>query len=224
VRAAKRADVYLANSTEVRGRIQRRYGRDAQVVPAPIPERIAHAAGHQDHGSGHNPEPGFYLCVSRLLPYKHVDAVVGAFADLPDRRLVVVGSGPLESDLIASAGPNVTFVKDITDDALTRLYTDARALIAVAYEDYGLTPVEAAVTGTPCIVLRWGGYLDTMVEDVTATFIEEPTPADIGDGIARFEQRTWDREVIRAHSDAFTEKVFIGTLHELVRHEAEQVR
>jgi glycosyltransferase involved in cell wall biosynthesis len=192
-RAARRADLYLANSTEVSRRIKERYSREAIVVPAPIPERIAYAA------------------------YKHVAAVVAAFADRPDRRLVVVGSGPLEAELLSVATNNVTFLKDIGDDSLTQLYRDCRALIAVAYEDYGLTPIEAAATGTPCIVLRWGGYLDTMVEDVTATFIEAPTAAELRDGIARFESRSWDSEEIRAHAGGFTEAVFISTLTDLVK-------
>jgi glycosyltransferase involved in cell wall biosynthesis len=143
--------------------------------------------------------------------------VVEAFTSEPDKRLVVVGNGPLEGQLTDVATSNVTFLKDISDAALTRLYRDSKALIAVAYEDYGLTPIEAAVTGTPSIVLRWGGYLDTMVEDLTAVFIDEPGACDIRDGIARFEARDWDRDAIRAHSEAFTEQVFIATLTDLVK-------
>ena len=44
--------------------------------------------------SAAEPEDGsFYLVVSRLLPYKNVDAIVGSFAGA-HRRLVVVGRGP----------------------------------------------------------------------------------------------------------------------------------
>ncbi|MET3960891.1 glycosyltransferase involved in cell wall biosynthesis [Marmoricola sp. OAE513] len=218
-RAARRADVYLANSTEVAGRIQQHYGRSAEVVPAPVPQRIAYAAENPD-GPAHQPAPGFYLCVSRLLPYKHVAAVVEAFAAEPDKRLVVVGNGPLEGPLKEVATSNVQFLKDISDADLTRLYHDSRALVAVAYEDYGLTPIEAAATGTPCIVLRWGGYLDTMVEDLTAVFVDEPSPTALRDGIARFEARTWDPEAIKEHAEAFTEEVFTARLTEIVKRAA----
>lgn len=213
-RAARRADLYLANSTEVGRRIEQRYDRDATVVPAPVPQRISQAAEHSD---GPDHEPGYYLCVSRLLPYKHVADVVEAFAAEPDKRLVVVGTGPLESELHRVATANVTFLKDVSDTDLTRLYRDARALIAVAYEDYGLTPIEAAATGTPCLVLRWGGYLDTMVEDVTATFVDEPTAAAVREGLARFEARDWDADRIREHAEAFTEEVFTARLTEIVK-------
>lgn len=213
-RAASRADRYLANSTEVSRRVGQRYGREATVLPAPVPGRISGADEHLPVGEH---EPGFYLCVSRLLPYKHVADVVEAFAATPDKRLVVVGSGPQESDLRRVATGNVTFLKDLTDVDLTRLYREARALIAVAYEDYGLTPIEAASNGTPCIVLRWGGYLDTMVEDLTATFIDEPTATAIRDGLERFETRSWDADLIRAHAEAFTEEVFVARLTEIVQ-------
>lgn len=214
-RAAARADHYLANSTETSSRVRRYYDRSAEVIPAPVPERVAEALV-RTHDGPSEIEPGFYLCVSRLMPYKHVDAAVAAFAQEPDKRLVVVGSGPLEESLRAAASANVTFLKDITDDALSRLYADARALVAIAHEDYGLTPIEAAASGTPCVVLRWGGYLDTMVEGTTAVFIDEPTPAAVRDGLARIEATTWDRDAIRAHAAQFTEQVFIDRLRAVV--------
>ena len=36
----------------------------------------------------------FYLTASRLVPYKQVDVLVEAFAQMPDKRLVVIGDGP----------------------------------------------------------------------------------------------------------------------------------
>ncbi len=71
--AAASADAYLANSTVVAERIRSIYGIDAEVVPPPpaiTPD------GPSDAISGL--EPGFLLCVSRLMPYKNVDVVVEA--------------------------------------------------------------------------------------------------------------------------------------------------
>ena len=91
-RAAASADVYLANSSVVAKRIKSLYGIDADVVPPP-PAVTPDGPARPIHGI----EPGFVLTVSRLLPYKNVDAVMEAFQTLPDERLVVVGSGPVES-------------------------------------------------------------------------------------------------------------------------------
>ena len=70
------------------------YGIDAEVVPPPVDIDVAGPAR-----AVAGLEPGFLLCVSRLLAYKNVEAVAEAFALLPDRRLVVVGCGPLADQM-----------------------------------------------------------------------------------------------------------------------------
>ena len=87
-RAAATADLYVANSTAVADRIKAVYGIEAEVVPPP-PALTPDGPMRALEGI----EPGFILCVSRLLPYKNVDAVVKAFAQLPAERLVVAGPG-----------------------------------------------------------------------------------------------------------------------------------
>src|SRR5205823_12380194 len=109
-------------------------------------------------------ESGFFLCVSRLLPYKNVGAVVETFAELPSERLVVVGTGPEERRVRTAAAGNVRFLGSVSDEELRWLYGECRGLVAASYEDYGLTPLEAASFGKPSTVLRAGGFLDTVVD------------------------------------------------------------
>src|SRR5207244_1029208 len=73
-RAAHSAARYLANSTAVAAQIAALYGVDAEVVPPPL---CLSADGEQQAVPGI--EPGYVLCIARLLPYKNVDAVVAAF-------------------------------------------------------------------------------------------------------------------------------------------------
>ncbi len=80
------SDRYLANSRAVRARVADVYGIDADVLHPPVDIDVE---GPRDAAAG--VEPGFFLCVSRLLPYKNVGAVVDAFGELPGERLVVVG-------------------------------------------------------------------------------------------------------------------------------------
>ncbi len=61
--AAASADLYLANSTVVAERIERIYGIEAAVVPPP-PALTPDGDAEPLAGI----EPGFALCVSRLLP------------------------------------------------------------------------------------------------------------------------------------------------------------
>jgi glycosyltransferase involved in cell wall biosynthesis len=161
------------------------------------------------------PENAFYLCVSRLLPYKNVDAIVRAFSGT-DRRLVVVGRGPQADALQRMKTPNVLIVSDLTDAQMAWLYRSCRALIAASYEDYGLTPIEAGVWGRPSVVLRWGGFLDTVEEGVTGVYFDQPEPAEIADALDRFEETSFDPDKIHRHNDQFTEAGFAQALYTAV--------
>ena len=159
----------------------------------------------------------FELCISRLLPYKNVDAVIEAYAQEPHRRLVVVGRGPMGAELRAAAPDNVRLMEDITDGEIAWLYRQSRALIAISHEDFGLTPLEAASFGKPSIVLRWGGYMETMVEHVTALFVEEPSAASLRDALAQLDVHEWDVERIKEHAERYNEEVFVEAIRELVK-------
>ena len=205
--AAASADLYLANSTVVATRIRDIYGIDAEVVPPPpalTPE------GPVDKIAGI--EPGFVLCVSRLLPYKNVDAVIRAFADLPAERLVIAGGGPEEQALRALAGPNTRLTGRVSDAELRWLYSSCRALVAASHEDFGLTPLEAASFGKPTAALRWGGFLDTIEEGTSGVFFDEPTPAAIAGGVAALLASDWDEHAIRSVAARFSEAGFIARI------------
>lgn len=167
-------------------------------------------------------EPGFLLCVSRLLSYKNIDAVMDAVAGLPAQRLVIVGTGPEEKRLRARAPRNVSLLGCVKDDAELRwLYAASGGLIAASHEDYGLTPLEAAAFGRPVAALRSGGYLDTVVQERTGVFFDHPHAAAMRDAINRLRARRWDESQLRAHAARFTERRFIQRLREVVDEELE---
>lgn len=212
--AAASAHRYLVTSREVRRRVQDVYRRPADVLPPPP----ALTAGHPQCPVP-GLEPGYWLCVSRLLPYKNVDAVAGAFASLGHRRLVVVGSGPEEPRLRAGAPPNVTYLGRVSDDQLAWLYHHATGIVAAAHEDYGLTPLEGASFGKPAAVLAWGGYLDTVEEGRTGAFFDQPTPGAIAAAVGRLHAEGWDPAEIVRHAARFSPEVFIDRLREIADEE-----
>ena len=205
-RAAATADRYLVNSRAVRARVAEVYGIDADVVPPPVDIDVD--APRRPVGV----EPGFVLCVSRLMAYKNVDAVVAAFALRPALRLVVVGSGPLADELAADAPSNVTFLGRVDDDQLRWLYGSCRGLVAASYEDFGLTPVEAAAFGVPTAALRWGGFLDTIDPGATGCFFDEPTPARIADAVDELTRSDWSAPVLTGHAARFAPERFLARI------------
>lgn len=216
-KAAGSAARYLTSSTAVRGRIQSLYGIDAEVVPPP-PALKADGPRRPIEGV----DEGFVLCVSRLLPYKNVHAIVEAFDRLRDQRLVVVGSGPAAAAIAESASTNVSFLGSVDDSELRWLYESCSSLVAASYEDYGLTPLEAAAFGKPSAVLRWGGFLDTVVEGETGVFFDEPKAQDIHAALVGMLARSWDGTRLRRHAASFSEENFIGRLRTVVAEEAAQ--
>jgi glycosyltransferase involved in cell wall biosynthesis len=129
---------------------------------------------------------------------------------------VVVGRGPEAEALHRMKTPNVLIASDLTDAQMAWLYRSCRALIAASFEDYGLTPIEAGVWGRPSVVLRWGGFLDTVEEGITGVYFDHPEPSAIADALDRFEATSFDPDKIHRHTDQFTEKGFAQALYAAV--------
>jgi glycosyltransferase involved in cell wall biosynthesis len=211
-RHALAADAYLANSRVVRDRMRDAYGIEAPILPPPHAmdpnapqESVAALDGWRD----------YHLVVSRLMPYKNVEAVVEAFRDLPE-RLVVVGQGPLRCSLERRLPPNVRLLSDLSDAQLRWVYAHSQALVGAALEDYGLTPLEAAAYGKPTIALGAGGYLDTVVPGMTGLFFDHPSPLSIRSAVVSARRHDWSAAKIRAHAVRFSEPVFRAALQRAV--------
>ena len=197
-RAAWSGDVHLANSTSVQRRLRDLYGIDAAVLPPP------YMLGHGPEKPLDGIDPGFLLLVSRLRPYKNVEAVVEAFASLPSERLVVIGDGAQRAPIAATAPDNVSFIGAVSDEQLRWAYRHAAALVAPAIEDFGLTPVEAAAFGTPTAALNGGGYVDTVVNDRTGVFFDRAGPQQIAEAVRRVVAHSWDSVELIEHADRFS--------------------
>jgi glycosyltransferase involved in cell wall biosynthesis len=204
--AAQRVDRFVAISEYIAARIERCYGRSAQVIYPPVNVRPEPAAASE--------RAAFYLTLSRLVPYKRVDLIVAAFADMPERELVVAGDGPGLRALVSSASANVRFVGRVGDAERDDLLSSARAFVFAAEEDFGIAPLEAQAFGTPVIAFSRGGAAETLrgldTLDPTAVFFTEQTPAAIRDAVILFE-RSADRikaDACRANAWRFETAVF----------------
>ncbi len=206
-RAAQRPTLFVANSQNVADRVQRYYGREAQVLPCPVDvDRFTIGPGAGD----------YFVLVSRLLPYKNIDiAIAGcALAGVP---LHVVGSGPAQASLRAlAAGTQTTFHGYLDDRTVDRIVGNARAAIGPGAEDFGLVPLEAAAAGRPTIALAAGGALETIVEGETGAFFREATAASLAQALRAFDPARYAPARLRAHAEQFAPARFVERLAAIV--------
>lgn len=182
-RTAHGPDVMLANSTFVRGRIRRIYGRDAQVVFPPVAlDELQFVADKDD----------YYVTASFLAPYKRTDLVIQAFNEMPERRLVVVGEGQQSAALRALAGANVTFTGFLPRRDYVKTVAEAQALVFAGCEDFGIALAEAQACGTPLVAFARGGASDIVrrlgsVERPTGVLFERQTVSAVKEAVEHFE-------------------------------------
>ena len=166
---ASRVTRFVANSRAVAGRIERFYGRRAQVVPPPVRTDFFTPGGERGDG---------FLYVGRLTGYKRPDLVVEAFRDLP-YRLTVVGKGAMAAGAArARDARTCSSSRSVTDEELRELYRSARAMVYPVDEDFGIVMAEAQACGTPVISIDAGGALDIVEHGVTGWLMR-------GRGVAR---------------------------------------
>jgi glycosyltransferase involved in cell wall biosynthesis len=211
VRSAHRLFVY---SPAMADQVRRVYGLEAEVLPPPV------SVDPQGPAQPVDLEPGFALCVCRLIAYKNIDLVIEAFRRRPGDRLVVVGSGPEEGRLRASAPPNVTLLGQADERTMRWLYANCRVMVSAAYEPFGLVTLEANAFGRPVAVFGQGGFRDTVVEGVTGRFFTELDPALISRAVDEVDVDAVDAATLQAHARRWSEEAFIANLRAIVAEEA----
>jgi glycosyltransferase involved in cell wall biosynthesis len=191
---AHRVDRFVANSRFVAGRIRRYYNRAALVLNPPVD------TGFFTPGSG---KPGsYFLVVSALVPYKRLEVAIDAAARV-GVPLRIVGTGPDLARLQARAGPAVSFLGQLDDEALRDQYRGAQAAILPGVEDFGIVPVEAMACGRPVVALDAGGAAETVLPGVTGLLVRDGTASDFADALDRVGLTRFDQSVIRQHAETF---------------------
>ncbi len=203
--AAQRVDRYVANSVLTATRIQRYFGREADILhPAVELERFHPGA-----------VGGFYLVVAELMAHKQIDVAVNAFNRLRV-PLVVVGDGPEARRLSRLAGPTVRFTGRLPDERVAELMRAARALVVTAAEEFGIAAVESLASGRPVIALGAGGVLESVVEGETGAYYLRNDPDALAEVVARFDPHAFDPAACVAAAQRFTPARFKASLRAIV--------
>ena len=82
VRSSNTVDKFIANSSFVKGRIKKFYRRNSDVLFPPVDTSIFTPVVNKKD---------YYVTAGRFVPFKRLDIAIRAFANLPDKKLIVLG-------------------------------------------------------------------------------------------------------------------------------------
>ena len=213
-----RVDLFIANSSFVRRRIQNYYNRPARVIHPPVDTEY--------FTPGRNQNDGYYLVAGALVPYKRINLVIEAFRGSKE-ELVVIGDGPDFGRLVNNAPENVKFTGWVDRETLREYYRGCKALVFPGVEDFGIVPVEAQSCGKPVIAFAEGGIDDTVIGPLvdkidgfdgfkSGLFFKNQTVEDIRKALKAFPTLSFDSQEIRRHAARFSRENFFIQMNELL--------
>lgn len=220
--AAQRPDFIVTNSETTRKRIQKFYGRDAKVIHPPVD-----LSSDSKDGLKKAAVP-YFVAVGRLSKYKNFELLVETFNKVRF-PLVIIGTGFEESHLRDMAKENIVFKGKVTDEEKHQIIENSAGLInPVVDEDFGIVPIEAMAHGKPVLAHRSGGHLETIIENETGMFFDEPTVDSLSEKLVEFDKTIKDKkfnhEKIKEHAQKFSKERFKAEFENFVREKWEEMQ
>ena len=198
---ANRPDYYIANSKYIAKRIKKVYDKEAEVIYPPV---------NVNDFELYTKKEDFYFTASRMVPYKKIDLIVEAFSKMPDKKLIVIGTGPDFEKIKSKATSNIELLGYQPFDILKDYMQKAKAFVFAAEEDFGIIPVEAQACGTPVIAYGKGGVTETVLENKTGVFFERQDIESLIKAVNKFEsnEEKFDFNEIRKNAEKFSKERF----------------
>lgn len=210
LQAAKKVDLFVANSTETQKRIQQYYGRKSIVIhPSVDTNRFAPTRERGD----------YYVTMGRQMPYKRYDLAVEACTRL-ELPLKVFGNGPMHAKLVKMAGPTIEFYTDRFGDAsdaeLEKALNSAKGFIYCAEEDFGIVTVEALAAGAPPIAYGKAGTLDIVDSEEVGVLFRHQNIEDVLGAVKRANNLQFFPSKLQRTAKRFDKTLFITKMRKVV--------
>ncbi len=207
-RTASRPDRVLANSSAVAARVREAWNREAAVAFPPVDVEFFTPDG--------GPSGDFALCVGALVPYKKFDVAI-AWSRRTGRPLRIVGSGPDEKRLRATAPASVSFESGLSRETLRERYRRCAFFLQPGEEDFGIASVEAQACGRPVVALGRGGALDVLAASGLGATFAEPEPGHVGQAIDSLAGVGFNARDAAANARRFSRERFRADFHREVQ-------
>lgn len=114
----------------------------------------------------------YYCYIGRLNHEKGIKTLIKAANTLPKYKLIIIGGGPLETELKSMASNHIKFVGFKQWDEIKRLVSGARFSVVPSewYENNPLSIIEAECLGTPVLGAAIGGIPELISKKTGMTF------------------------------------------------------
>lgn len=209
--SSRRPDYFIANSRATREKIQKYYRRDAFIIYPPVYLPTLEQFREAE-------DENYFLIVSQLTAYKHIDLAVGAFNRLK-LPLLIIGDGPEKEKLEELAGPTIQFLGAKNDEEKNTYLKNCTGFIFAGEDDFGIAPVEAMGWGKPVLAFGRGGALETVLPGVTGEFFDDATPEVLADGVRRLRENlaNYSPLVIHKWAEKFSEERFVREMVDFLK-------
>lgn len=112
-----------------------------------------------------------FLYIGRLSKEKNIESLINIFNELPDYKLTIIGTGPLEAELKSKAKQNIIFEGQIENKNLKMYFlTNDIFILPSQTETWGLVVEEALYFGMPVMVSKNCGASE-LIENGTNGYI-----------------------------------------------------
>lgn len=181
----------------------------SRLPPSTVIENVSPSGTPVAHAA-HAPLRLLYL--GRFVAFKNIPSLVAALAQLPEARLTLVGSGPMERTLREAVsyhgvGDRVEFRPPVHGEEKKKVLLEHDLLVVPSHTDISPnTALEARAAGLPVLITRETGLSRTLLEGMVPSTLA--TPDDIvlavRDAAARYDavaaraaeplpERDWNR-------------------------------
>ena len=215
---SKHVSIWVCNSKNTENRVRKYYNKEATIINPPIDTSLYE----------YRPHKNYWLSVNRLLNHKRVDLQIKAFKELPNEKLIIVGSYEKGANqfeayrkYIESIKPeNVEIINWVDDKKLKELYSECKGFITTARdEDFGMTVVEAMASGKPVIAPNEGGYKESIINNETGLLIDNIEVEILIEAIRKININPEKfKNACLTQAKKFDTKIFIGKIKKEIAH------
>lgn len=210
IESARKLDYIVANSKFVRKRINKFWGRNAEVIYPPVDTQVGYL----------NPKvEDYFLLFGQHVKYKKSELAIRAF-NQNGKKLIVMGTGEEIPYLKSIANGNIEFLGRVDERTKSNTLSSCRALIFPGIEDFGIIPVEAMSFGRPVIAYKRGGAEETVIDELSGMFFKQQTISSLNTAIKNFigNETSFNPKNIQEHSFSFDKSKFLEKISHYIEY------